>query len=143
VLKKYLNWFLLANVNVFDSVELVFQLVVVTELTVESDPEPAASNFPLNVAVTFALKAAYAEMVLPDVGFVIDVIVVPWWLARRVFFVNKLAQLVACTVSPTVTDPNAPDCPYPRSSSPTPSIVLILATAASPVPAAFPVANIL
>ncbi len=57
-LKKYLNWSLLANVNVFDSVELVFQLLVDTELTDESDPEPAAFNFPLYVAVMFALNAA-------------------------------------------------------------------------------------
>ena len=82
-------------------------------------------------------------MVLPADGFVIDVIDVPWWFARRVFFVNKLAHSLASTVLPADTADNPPDCPYPRSLSPTPSIVLILATAASPVPAAFPVANIL
>jgi len=67
-------------------------------------------------------------MVLPADGFVIDVIDVPWWFARRVFFVNKLAQSLASTVLPAVTAPNPPDCPYPNSPLALPSIELMLAT---------------
>ncbi len=67
-------------------------------------------------------------MVLPADGFVIDVIDVPWWLARRVFFVNKFAHSLASTVEPADTDDNPPDCPYPNIPLALPSIELMLAT---------------
>jgi hypothetical protein len=73
-LKKYLLAFSLEKVNVFDSVELLFQPDVDTLFTVLSEPLAVALFLLLNVVVMFVLSAVYAAIVLPALGCVIAVI---------------------------------------------------------------------
>ena len=76
-LKKYLAWFSLANVNVFESVELLFQELVLVLETELSDPSAAALFLFVLTVSMFALNAVNAATVSPVDGFVILVIVEP------------------------------------------------------------------
>ena len=67
-LKKYLNWSALANVNVFDTVALLFQPEVEVVDTDESDPSAAAKFLLVFTSVMFCDKAAKAATVSPALG---------------------------------------------------------------------------
>ena len=95
---------------------------MVTELTLASDPEAAALNLPSPVtAVIFADKAVNALIVPPALGFVIDVIDVPWCDAIDVIGLSKLAHCVAVIVDPALTAATV-DCPYPWVVLPVPRV---------------------